>query len=77
MLAELVIFFDTEIQHLALIAEMFLLSTAALAVYWKHIRQDIPLDFQYPINSSPGDQLDSLDGKAGEDGHSLQPLPSN
>lgn len=64
----------TEIHHLAIIAEMFVLSIAALAVYWKYIRENVPLDFHYPINrsinSSSGDQFDSLDGQASEDGNS-------
>lgn len=39
---------------------MFLLSIAALAVYWKYIRENMPLDYHYPVNnnrsSSPNGQ---------------------
>jgi len=37
-----------EIHHLAIIGEMFILSIAALAVYWKYIRQNLPLDYPMP-----------------------------
>lgn len=30
---------------------MFILSVAALAVYWKYIRENIPLDFHHPSNT--------------------------
>jgi len=40
-----------EIHHLAIIGEMFILSVAALAVYWKYIRENIPLDFHHPSNT--------------------------
>ena len=58
---------------------MFLLSLAALAVYWKYIRENIPLDFHYPSNSevlrhSPTD-FDSPEANTSEDGNNNNNLP--
>ena len=49
----IIYFFLAEIHHLAIIGEMFILSVAALAVYWKYIRENIPLDFHHPSNALP------------------------
>lgn len=38
---------------------MFVLSVAALAVYWKYIRENIPLDFHHPVNHSRSNRSSS------------------
>lgn len=51
--------FVVEIHHLAIIGEMFVLSVAALGVYWKYIRENIPLDFHHPVNAVSRSRLSS------------------
>lgn len=65
--------YPLEIHHLAIIGEMFVLSLAALAVYWRYIRENIPLDFHHPSNrdilhNSSAD-FDSPDMNHTEDGN--------
>lgn len=73
-----------EIHHLAIIGEMFILSVAALAVYWKYIRENIPLDFHHPSNTMqrsnsdfdcPDNANSSDDGNTSE--HNYDPIITN
>ncbi|XP_067941651.1 organic solute transporter subunit alpha-like [Watersipora subatra] len=76
-----------EIHHLAITAEMFILSVAALAVYWKYIKEDIPLDYalsnghtslrRTSTDSGSHDDVTAEDGSYDDSLLSPGHLPSN
>lgn len=73
---EFIAFVFVEIHHLAIIGEMFVLSVAALAVYWRYIRENIPLDFHHPasVHRQSSSDFDSPEANHSEDGNHHSPI---